>query len=94
MAESVRNISSWRAADAQHLQANCGQQLERRDGSFSFPHPSGGEELSGAPLVYIPDLVQKVVDLLEENERLIRRSMHKPCKLIFNPMQDRTAYLA
>ena len=34
---------------------------------FSFPLPSGGEELRGAPLVYIPDLVKKV---LEENQRL------------------------
>ena len=71
-----------------------GNNLKGEMALFSFPHPSGGEELRGAPLVYTPDLVQKVVDLLEENERLIRRSRHKPCKIIFNPMQDRTAYLA
>ena len=35
---------------------------------FSFPLPSGGEELRGAPLVYIQNLVKKVVDLLEENQ--------------------------
>ncbi|KAL5470750.1 hypothetical protein EMCRGX_G028763 [Ephydatia muelleri] len=46
-----------------------GDNLKGEMALFSFPHPSGGEELRGAPLVYIPDLVQKVVDLLEENER-------------------------
>ena len=68
-----------------------GDNLKGEMALFSFPHPSGGEELRGAPLVYIPDLVQKVVDLLEENERLNRRSRHKPCKIIFNPMQDSVA---
>ena len=43
---------------------------------FSFPLPSGGEELRSAPLVYIPDLVQKVVDLLEENQRLEDHGIH------------------
>ena len=61
-----------------------GDNLKGEMALFSFPHPSGGEELRGAPLVYIPDLVQKVVDLLEENERLIRRSRHKPCKGLFH----------
>ena len=36
---------------------------------FSFMLPSGGEEIKGAPLIYIPELVAKVVHLLEENER-------------------------
>ena len=36
---------------------------------FSFPIPSGGEEIKGAPLLYIPQLVDKVVQLLERNER-------------------------
>eukprot|EP00731_Ephydatia_muelleri_P002365 Em0001g2365a len=35
---------------------------------FSFPSTSGGEELRVAALVYIPDVVLKVVDLLEENQ--------------------------
>ena len=43
---------------------------------FSFPLPSGGEELRGAPLVYIPDLVKKVVDLLEENQRFKDHDTH------------------
>ena len=30
----------------------------------------------GAPLVYIPDLVKKVVDLLEENQRLEDHDIH------------------
>ena len=36
---------------------------------FSFMLPSGGEEIKGAPLIYIPQLVAKVVHLLDENER-------------------------
>ena len=35
---------------------------------FSFPSTSGGEELRGAALVYIPDVVLKVVKLLEEKQ--------------------------
>ena len=36
---------------------------------FLFPIPSGGEEIKGAPLVYIPQLVDKIVQLMEGNER-------------------------
>ena len=56
MAQSIRKFSSWGGEDEPHLQTNCGQQLERRDGSVNT---SGGEELRGGPLVYIPDLVQR-----------------------------------
>lgn len=47
-----------------------GDNLKGEMALFSFPATSGGEELRGAPLVFIPDLVQKVVELLEENQRL------------------------
>ena len=54
-----------------HPQTKCGQQLERGEMVlFSFPSTSGGEELRGAALDYIPDVVLKVVELLEENQRL------------------------
>ena len=36
---------------------------------FSFPLASGGEELKEAALVYIPDLVTKVTQMLDDNER-------------------------
>ena len=36
---------------------------------FTFPLPSGGDEIKGAPLVYIPHLLDKVVHFLNENER-------------------------
>ena len=35
----------------------------------SFPLPSGGDEIKGAPFIYIPHLVGKVVHFLNENER-------------------------
>ena len=38
-----------------------GDNLKGEMALFSFPLPSGGEELRGAPLVYIPNLVEKVV---------------------------------
>jgi hypothetical protein len=47
-----------------------GDNLKGEMALFSFPSTSGGEELRGAALVYIPDLVLKVVELLEENQRL------------------------
>ena len=36
---------------------------------FSFMLPSGGEEIKRALLIHVPELVAKVVHLLEENER-------------------------
>ena len=36
---------------------------------ITFPLPSGGDKIKGAPLVYIPHLVDKVVHFLNENER-------------------------
>ena len=47
-----------------------GDNLKGEMALFSFPSTSGCEELRGAALVYIPDLVLKVVKLLEENQRL------------------------
>ncbi|KAL5509935.1 hypothetical protein EMCRGX_G005385 [Ephydatia muelleri] len=47
-----------------------GNNLKGEMARLSFPSTSGGEERLGlAALVYIPDVVLKVVDLLEENER-------------------------
>ena len=53
-----------------------GDNLKGEMALFSFPLPSGGKELRGAPLVYISDLVEKVVDLLEENQRLEDHDIH------------------
>lgn len=36
---------------------------------FSFPLSSGGEEIRGAPLVYVPDLIRKIVQHLDDNNR-------------------------
>ena len=38
---------------------------------FSFKIPSGGEELHGAPLVWMPNLNQMVLHLLKENHRYL-----------------------
>ena len=57
--ERMRHISSQIVGD----------NLKGEIAPFSFPIPSGGEEIKGASLVYIPQLVDKVVQLLEGNER-------------------------
>ena len=46
-----------------------GDNLKGEIAPFSFPLPSRGEEIKGAPLVYIPHLVARVVQLLDGNER-------------------------
>eukprot|EP00731_Ephydatia_muelleri_P032533 Em0024g77a len=52
-----------------------GSNLKGEMALFSFPSTSGGEELRVA-VVYIPDVVLKVVDLLEENQRTGRLTWH------------------
>ena len=46
-----------------------GDKRKGKVASFTFPLPSGGYEIKGAPLVYVPHLVDKVVHFLNENER-------------------------
>ncbi|KAL5515002.1 hypothetical protein EMCRGX_G000108 [Ephydatia muelleri] len=53
-----------------------GENLKGDLAPFFFSLPSGGEEFRGAPLVFIPDLILKVVELLEENDRAGRLTWH------------------
>ena len=53
----------------QIAQKQVGDNLEAETAPFSFTLASGGEELRAAAHVFIPNLVQKVVQLLEENEK-------------------------
>ena len=46
-----------------------GDNLKGEIAPFSVTIPSGGEEIKGAPLIFIPHLVDKVVPLLDGNER-------------------------
>eukprot|EP00731_Ephydatia_muelleri_P009211 Em0004g1549a len=54
-----------------------GDNLKGEIAVFSFTISSGGEEIKGAPLVFIPHLVDKVVQLLDGNERTGRLTWHK-----------------
>lgn len=45
-----------------------GDNLEAEAVPFTFSLASGGEEIRAAPIVYVPDLVEKVFALLQENE--------------------------
>eukprot|EP00731_Ephydatia_muelleri_P000541 Em0001g541a len=65
--ERMRHISS-------HI---VGDNLKGEVAPFTFPHPSGGDEIKGAPLVYIPHLVDKVIHFLNENERAGRLTWHE-----------------
>jgi len=46
-----------------------GDNLEGEVAPFSFNMPTGGEEIRGAPLVYVPNLIQKIIQTLEEQDR-------------------------
>ena len=46
-----------------------GDNLESEATPFAFPLKHGGEDLRPAPLVYVPDLVAKIFQHLEQNER-------------------------
>ena len=46
-----------------------GDNLHGEMALFSFKLASGGEELRAAPLVYMPDLNQQILKMLEENHR-------------------------
>ena len=37
--------------------------------AFSFSLDGGGEEIRKAPIAYIPDLAQKVIQMLDQNDR-------------------------
>ena len=37
---------------------------------FFFSLKSGGEEMKSSPIVYIPHLKNKIIDLLEKNDKL------------------------
>ena len=37
--------------------------------AFSFPLDHGGEEIRKAPIAYVPDLVAKVKQILDQNDR-------------------------
>ena len=48
-----------------------GNNLASEAALFSFPMENCGEELRPAPLVYVPDLSGKIVQLLEQNDRYL-----------------------
>ena len=52
-----------------HLHQIVRDNLKGEMAVFSFTISFGGEEIKGAPLVFIPHLVDKVVQLLDGNER-------------------------
>ena len=48
-----------------------GENLDAETAPFSFTLASGGEELRVAAHVFLPHLVEKVVQLLEQNEKYL-----------------------
>ena len=46
-----------------------GDNLQGEVAPLSFHLSSGGEEIQGAPLVYMPELNQKVIQMLEDDYR-------------------------
>ncbi|KAL5491484.1 hypothetical protein EMCRGX_G016781 [Ephydatia muelleri] len=65
--ERMRHVGSKRIV---------GDNIQGELAPFSFTLTSGGEELRAAPLVFIPNLIQKVTQLLDENHRTSRLTWH------------------
>ena len=41
-----------------------GDNITAEMGPFTFPTDGGGEEIQGAPFVYVPNLITKIADTL------------------------------
>ena len=48
-----------------------GENMVAEKGAFVFPQEGRGVEIREVPFVYIPNLVQKVTDLLVHNQRYL-----------------------
>ena len=60
----------------QLAQLQVGEDLETEAAPFSFSVASGGEELRVAAHAFIPNLVNKVVQLLEQNEKYLKITLN------------------
>ena len=48
-----------------------GDNVAAERGAFSFPLEKGGEVIKNVPFVYIPNLIQKIADVVFEHERQV-----------------------
>lgn len=48
-----------------------GPNIKSEVAAFTFKIASGGEEIRKAPIAYVPDLVGKVKQLLDQNDRYL-----------------------
>ena len=46
-----------------------GPNLDAEAVPFTFPYPGGGEQFRKAPMAFVPDLVEKVTQLLDQNDQ-------------------------
>lgn len=46
-----------------------GPNLDAEAVAFTFPADGGGEEIQKAPMAFVPDLVAKVTQLLDQNDK-------------------------
>lgn len=46
-----------------------GENVKAERAPFTFSKDGGGEEIREVPFVYVPNLIQKVADLVAHNER-------------------------
>lgn len=70
-----RWMSGWKvhldseAKERSLAKALVGPNLASEMVAFSFALDGGGEEIRKAPMAYIPNLPQKVIQLLDQNDR-------------------------
>ncbi len=46
-----------------------GDNMAAEMGAFTFKLKEGGEEIQEVPFVYVPNLIRKVTDLIEEHRK-------------------------
>ena len=54
-----------------------GDNLQAEKAPFTFSKDGGGEEIREVPFVFVPNLIQKVADLVAHNERYIHNTRIK-----------------
>ena len=57
------------SSERKQAKQQVGDNLDAESAPFSFNLASGGEELRAAAHIFIPNLVEKVVQLLDQNEK-------------------------
>ena len=68
-------MGAWRISFASEAKERCiakvlvGPNLDGEAVAFTFPADGGGEEVQKAPMAFVPHMVAKVTQLLDQNDK-------------------------